>query len=105
MDDVDDEGSVVVTGEGNDVAVVRVTGDVDIMSVDPIREAVEQALTGGATTVVFDLSAVDFMDSSGIAALIETSSRAQSVWLRAPSMAVQRLIDVTGLASVLRSEP
>lgn len=50
--------------------VVRVAGEVDLSWSQKLRKAILDALGGGGPVAV-DLSAVSYIDSSGIAALVE----------------------------------
>jgi anti-sigma B factor antagonist len=84
------------------VPILAVSGELDMSNVDVLKAAVA-ALR--ADKVVFDLSALRFMDSAGIAALLEAREQIGSVLLRAPSPTVRRVIEVTGLADVLPVEP
>ena len=53
-------------------AVVRVAGDVDMVSSPELREAVlELLLDNQGTVVVVNLAGVKYIDSSGVASLIE----------------------------------
>ena len=53
-----------------------------------------------AGTVSFDLSALTFMDSSGIAMLLRVAERADPVVLLRPSDTIKRIIGATGLTEV-----
>lgn len=50
--------------------VLVLEGRLDLVTAGDLRRAVEQAVAGGRTRVVADLSAVAFIDSSGLGALI-----------------------------------
>lgn len=54
----------------SDVVVVHVSGDVDALSVGSLRDELTQAIAGGATRLVADLSEVTFMDSTGLGVLV-----------------------------------
>ena len=79
-------------------------GEIDLATRDTVTSAAHAAVAAGATRLVLDLSAVTFMDSSGIAALIDTLSIA-TVTLRKPSGTVERLIATTGLTETFSIEP
>jgi anti-anti-sigma factor len=83
-------------------ALVTVTGDLDLASVPEIEIGLEAFLH--VEQVVFDLSAVTFMDSSGIAMLLRTTERVGSVAVRNPSLCVRLVIEATGLTEVLPIE-
>ena len=50
--------------------VLTVEGELDIATAPQLRESVMAALGAGANRVVFDLSAVTFMDSVALAAIL-----------------------------------
>jgi anti-sigma B factor antagonist len=97
--------TVDATIEAEGISVISVAGEIDASTVEQIRSAVAQAATLNAKGIIFDLSGVEFMDSSGIAALIEARVAAASIALRKPSQAVQRLLIATGLTDTLPVEP
>ena len=75
-------------------------GEVDIDTVDRIREQLENATATGARHVVLDLRDVTFLDSSGLHLALEAdaASRAQG-WefgLIGGPADVQRVFDLTG---------
>jgi anti-sigma B factor antagonist len=96
--------TVGVTVQAEHTVVITVAGEIDINTVEQIRTAVAAAVGLRATGIVFDLSGVEFMDSSGIAALIEARAAAHTVVLRKPSIPVQRLLVATGLVETLPVE-
>ncbi|MCW3033696.1 MAG: hypothetical protein QOK19_2295 [Solirubrobacteraceae bacterium] len=85
--------------------VIRVAGDLDISSVDGLRSAVEAATVTRPDRLTFDLSALRFMDSAGIAVLLVAAKEVAIVRLRSPSRAVRRVVELTGLTDVLVVEP
>lgn len=50
--------------------VVGLTGRLDLAEAPEVREVVAEVVAGGARRVVLDLGGVEFMDSSGLGALI-----------------------------------
>ena len=58
-------------------AIVAVTGEVDLYSSPKMREAVLAALSKKGKGVIVDLSGVSYMDSSGIATLVEALQAAR----------------------------
>ena len=59
--------------------VVAVSGEVDLYSSPSMREAVLSALSKKSPNVVVDLSGVSYMDSSGIATLVEGLQAARRI--------------------------
>lgn len=84
--------------------MIRLAGELDVSNVDQVRAATAKAVSEGARCVVFDLSGLEFMDSSGITALLSAVSQTDSVRIRQPSIAARRIIETTGLTGVLRFE-
>lgn len=79
---------------------VRVRGEVDIASVGALVSELHAAEAGDATSIVLDLSAVSFLDSTGLSAIVRSAlrSRADGDRLRlVTSPAVDRVIDLCGL--------
>jgi anti-anti-sigma factor len=96
---------VHVTAEPlEDAIIVRVTGEIDLSTVDVLRRELD-AVHADAATVLLDLSAVTFMDSTGLHLLLEAShSSAVSDWgffVVRPSRAVRRLIELSGTADLI----
>jgi anti-sigma B factor antagonist len=84
--------------------IVAVTGDVDLATVDVMRAQLTGALQRG-DKVVLDLREVSFMDTQGLAAVIEaerasTESGTGFVVVRAPAT-VHRLFEMIGLTDRL----
>ena len=103
MDDEPDDLTVDVSADG-DVALLRIAGEIDTSTVDMISDAAQKAVQAGADTLILDMSAVTFMDSSGIGAIIALQANAM-VRMRKPSQIVERLIATTGLTEVFEVEP
>lgn len=59
----------VVTEQRDDLTLVRLAGEVDLSWSGQVREAILDALERSSVGV--DLAAVSYIDSSGIAALVE----------------------------------
>ena len=53
------------------VWIIRVDGEVDLYSSPAMRQELKKAIKAKVKAVLIDLSAVDYMDSSGVATLIE----------------------------------
>ena len=76
------------------LAVTTIRGELDIGSADELSAALNEVMA--QQDVVVDLSAVDFVDSSGLAVLLRDSMRRRdaggTLRIRRPSMPVQRLL-------------
>lgn len=85
------------------VVSVTISGEIDIATCRAMGDAL--ATGPGPAHLEVDMSAVTFMDASGIGVLLAAQRRAVdsggSLTLRAPSGAVRRLTGVLGLDEVL----
>lgn len=93
----------VFEGEGvNDaIQILAVRGELDLSNAAGLTRQVESAVHSGRRCVVIDLSDVTHMDSSGLAALIEshhlTQARHGKLVLVTASESARRTIEVRGL--------
>mgnify|MGYP005671206887 CR=1 FL=1 len=55
----------------NDSTIISLDGDVDTIESNTLRNQLKQILESSSSRIVIDLSGVKYMDSSGIATLIE----------------------------------
>jgi anti-sigma B factor antagonist len=85
--------------------VVAVSGDLDISNAASLEAAVASVIAQGAEQLIFDLSALRFMDSAGIAVLVGAAAQVNAVRLRHPSPIVRRVVEITGLLDTLHIEP
>jgi anti-sigma B factor antagonist len=88
--------------------IIAPSGELDITSVASFRSAVEEACRDGCDGVVVDLSAVSFIDSSGLGAVIELHQRLRrqqrELCVVAPAhSAATALFARTGFAGHLRT--
>ena len=60
-------------------AVVRPSGRMDVESSPEVRQTILELVEQGVTGVVVDLKGVDFMDSSGLSALVTGMKALQKV--------------------------
>jgi anti-sigma B factor antagonist len=91
--------------ESRDGAVLVVlAGEIDLYNADEVRTALTAAIAGGATRVVIDMSAVEFVDSTALGVLIEANSKlgAGGLRLAAPQVSTRRTLQVSGLDRHLR---
>ena len=87
-----------VSSEGERV-VLRLDGELDLASVPALEQAVEEAPLDGATEVVLDLRGLEFIDSTGLRAILlqdkRSAERGQAFALVRGSEQVQRLMNMT----------
>jgi anti-sigma B factor antagonist len=87
------------------VAVVRVSGEVDVATCGLLRDGLLRVVGDEhCRGVVVNLAGVNFIDSTGIGVLLGVWHRARAsdgrMVLAAPSRQVQGILDTTGLAKV-----
>ncbi|WP_420037211.1 STAS domain-containing protein [Streptomyces sp. cg28] len=82
-----------------DLWVITVAGELDFTTLDPLERARAEALRTHSGPIAFDLSGVGFCDSSLLNLLLLTR-RQRRVLLIGVTRQTQRLLDVTGTASV-----
>ena len=91
--------SIKVSADG-DKAVVALQGELDMSGTDRAREAIEQA-EDNAKLVILDLSALDFIDSTGLEVILRAARRAQDnggrLVVRRPSSYVKRILEMTAI--------
>ena len=85
-------------------ALVKIAGELDLATVPGVQRELDPLVQSPPGRVVFDLSGVSFMDSSGIAMLLRVAEKVESIEVRDPSVAVQTVIRATGLSAVLGTE-
>jgi anti-sigma B factor antagonist len=89
---------------GADCAVLRIVGEVDLYSTPQLRDRVIQLLADGTRHIVADLREVDFLDSTGLGALVGSLKRLReqdgSLSLVASAGRIPRLLHLTGLVHV-----
>jgi anti-sigma B factor antagonist len=91
--------------EGAGVPILTISGELDISSADGFRKTVEGIVGSRPERLVFDLSGLAFMDSSGIAVMVYAANNVDAVELRHPSDIIRRVVEATGLSEILRLGP
>ena len=101
-----DDTLLVEVSDDDAVPVIRLTGDIDMLTSQRLRGAVADVLEERPTDeLVFDIAGVGFVDSSGLSVLINVAQRGRRVVLRNPTDTVRRVIETTGLTGLLHLEP
>jgi len=84
---------------------LTVAGELDLATSSQLREALEDALGAGSTLVELDLSAVSFIDSSGLHVLAWAHTKARRAGgrlaLERPSRSVSRLLRISQSEALL----
>jgi anti-sigma B factor antagonist len=103
-----DEAIATALAYQNGVAVLKVDGDIDLATVPALEAAIEEALIPRPTGLVIDLTAVGFLASAGLQALVATHnnvSETAQFAVVANSAATSRPIQLTGLDQVFDLYP
>ena len=84
--------------------VVSVHGEVDIATAPRLREVVIGLVTDGHLYIVVDLDAVDFLDSTGLGAIVGTLKRVRThggdLRLVCSNTRIRKVFEITGLDRV-----
>lgn len=91
-----------LTQDGNQIIAAR--GEIDLYASPELRNAILEAIAKTGSTVGVDLSAVDYMDSSGVATLVEglksATNKKLAFVLVAPSNSVMKVLQLSKLDTV-----
>jgi anti-sigma B factor antagonist len=86
---------------GTDCALIRVGGEIDVYTAPNLREAILGLIGNGVSHVIADLRAVEFLDSTGLGAIVGGHKRLRtnngSLVLAASPDRIVRLFRITGL--------
>lgn len=87
-----------------DVTIIPLDGTINFMNCQAVRETVRERLKEGRRKLALDFTSVDFMDSAGIATLIEIIQMAKAGELQVQFFSVPQpvlsLIEISGLRDV-----
>jgi anti-sigma B factor antagonist len=90
-------------------AVITAAGEIDIINAESLRDAFLSAFNAGATALVADLTAVTFLDSAGVTALVRAARRASAsdavLRVAVTSPAVLRVLDLVGIDQLVPVYP
>jgi anti-sigma B factor antagonist len=89
--------------------VLFLRGEIDVASAPMLEATIEELCAAAAEEIVLDLSAVEFVDSSGLSAILHGKSlceRHQCAYSLTPAQRpVERMFDMTGVKGRLRFRP
>lgn len=106
MAELSDEPVAVAQPEGADgELVIALRGELDLSNIEAARAVVEAGVAAGPDRLVFEMSGLTFMDSSGIALLIDATRELDRVVLRNLRPEVRRVIEITGLSGTFAMDP
>ncbi|HEU5003615.1 MAG TPA: STAS domain-containing protein [Actinomycetota bacterium] len=85
--------------------IVRVSGEVDVLTASALQDALAVAAAEGPQVVV-DLRGVDFLDSTGLSALVFGLKRARErggdLSVVCQHRQILKVLDITGLSRILQ---
>jgi anti-anti-sigma factor len=91
----------VETVASDGVAELRLAGELDIGTAGRFRQVLRQVYEAGVATVVVDLSALTFIDSTGLHELVVAQKRQRAsggeIVLQAPTAQTRRVLEIVGL--------
>jgi anti-sigma B factor antagonist len=89
-----------------DLPILRVRGELDIYTASRLKEAVLAVLSDGATSLAIDLSAVQFLDSTGLQVLMSakkrTAERGGDVYLVGVGGQIRRVFTLLSLERIFK---
>lgn len=93
------------------VAVIALTGEVDVYTSPRVKQEVVDCLNAGCTRLIIDLTGVEYLDSTGLGVLIGALKRARErdgdLKLICDNVRILRIFEITGLTKIfdiVRSE-
>lgn len=100
----------IVVHEATDrIAVLQCSGRLNMVSAPTFRESVTKVVGTGRSHVVVELSSVEFMDSSGLGALVgclkATRQAGGDLRIAAPSEQVDMVLKLANMDKILRTYP
>jgi anti-sigma B factor antagonist len=102
-----DEFRTVVASLTRELAVVSVSGELDLYTAPRVRTGIEEAGAVGADTVIVDLSETSFIDSAALGVLVQETKRLEgrghSLVLVTSNPRTMRVVELSGLTGVLRT--
>ncbi|MCL6732489.1 STAS domain-containing protein [Streptomyces neyagawaensis] len=94
--------SIKVDLPREDAVLLTIEGELDIDTATELQHHLANQLSHGRRHFLLDVSAVPFMDSSGMNIILRTYQEVREipggVYLIAPTPAVRRILDLTGVS-------
>ena len=89
--------------------VITVKGEVDLYTSPDLRSAIMKAVRKAKAQVAVDLAGVEYMDSSGVATLVEgfksAHEQSKTFTLVAPSESVMKVLQLAKLDGIFEISP
>ena len=101
--------SLFISDESDESATIDIVGEVDLSSAPRVYEMMWRTSLNGRRTLVLNMEDLDFMDSSGLQALLrlreKLRSRGQTVFLVNVKPQIEKLFKLTGFDRLFSSLP
>jgi anti-sigma B factor antagonist len=89
----------------DDTCLIGMSGDFDLFTAPDVRTRLDGLIDDGPRNIIVDLTAVRFMDSSGLAVLLDSwrsfGARQRTFRVVCPPGAVRTTLEITGLDETL----
>ena len=85
--------------------VVKLIGELDEHTCHAVRDQLDKHLDGGFNAVIFDMSRLTFMDSTGIGLLLTRYKRLKSccqMYIRNPSPTINKILTMSGMYQIMK---
>jgi anti-sigma B factor antagonist len=96
---------ITVKNLGDGVAVLRLDGRLNMVTASCLRDHVGSAVASGQNRIAVDLAGIDFIDSSGLGALINGLKTARQAGgdlrIAAPNEQVKLVLQLTNMERLL----
>ena len=100
-----DDFHVTVARLAPSLSLVSVSGEIDLYTAERLQQAIGEATSVGADTVLLDLSGVGFIDSTALGVVVQETKRLEgrghALILVTNDPRTVRVLEVTGLDRVL----
>lgn len=86
-------------------SMVSIKGEIDIYSIEKLREIIEEKIRTQAPEIILDCSELSYMDSTGMGVLIElrnkTKEMGQKIIMINPRPNIKKLLSLTGVDKII----
>jgi anti-sigma B factor antagonist len=100
-----DDFHISVASLTSSLALVSVSGEIDLYTAERLQQGIGEATSVGADTVLLDLSGVGFIDSTALGVIVQETKRLEgrghALILVTNDPRTLRVLEVTGLDRVL----
>ena len=101
---MENESLELTVGDNGEEVVITLVGELDIATAPELWAAIDKALAQGRTKLVLDLSALAFVDSTGLGVFVRAAKELRAAGgglaLKAPGERVSKLLAMTRLEEV-----